>query len=113
KSVCVIVRLHYRDGGDEDHELINGIHFCDIIHGNEVPGSQLAIVCETGPVRSHMRYLAIQPKNPTKIIERIKFVKGMKGDDTAPVIMAVTVERPSAPAEKVGEVRKPAEKDNP
>jgi hypothetical protein len=41
-----------------------------------------------------MRYLAIQPKNPTRVIEVIEFIKGMKGDVTAPVIMAVTVEKP-------------------
>jgi hypothetical protein len=36
-----------------------------------------------------MRYLAITPKRPAKI-EKIEFVKGE--DDTAPVVMAVTVE---------------------
>jgi hypothetical protein len=59
-----------------------------------------------------MRYLAIQPKNTTKVVEEIEFIKG-KDDVTAPVIMAVTVEKPGSPAEKAGEVRKPAEKDVP
>jgi hypothetical protein len=117
KTVCVIVRLHYRDGGQEDHELINGIHFANY-HGDdnerypEIPGSRIAIrLLETGKF-PFIRYLAIQPKTPTKNIEEIEFIKGMK-DVTAPVIMAVTVERPSPPAEKAGEVRKPTEKDNP
>jgi hypothetical protein len=118
KTVCVIVRLHYRDGGKEDHELINGVHFCDYNLDpqkelTDVPGSRLAMRVQRGDGRSNqIRYLAIQPKHPTKVIEEIEFIKGMK-DVTAPVIMAVTVERPAPAAEKVGEVRKPAEKANP
>jgi WD40 repeat protein len=114
KTVCLIVRLHYRDGGKEDHELMNGVHFCDY-HANrgekgcpEVPGSRLAIrLLETeNHLRNQIRYLAIQPKNPAKVIEKIEFIKGMKGDVTAPVIMAVTVERPSPAVQKVGEIRR-------
>jgi hypothetical protein len=107
KTVCVIVRLHYRDGEKEDHELINGVHFCNY-HTNsnkrypELPGSRLAIrLLETGSYPPFIRYLAIQPKNPTKVIEEIEFIKGMK-DVSSPVIMAVTVERPVPPAEKAG-----------
>jgi serine/threonine protein kinase/WD40 repeat protein len=106
KRVCVIIRLHYRDGWEEDHELINGLHFCDYVNGNEVPGSQRAIVCDTRPHQSQMRYLAIQPRSPTKVIEEIELIKGMKGDVTAPVIMAVTVERSSSSAERIGEIRR-------
>ena len=112
KTVCVIVRLHYRDGGEEDHELINGVHF-ENYHGNdnerypELPGSRLAIrLLETGGRFPFIRYLAIEPKNPTRVIEEIEFIKGMKGDVTAPVIMAVTVERPGSSAEKVGAARR-------
>jgi formylglycine-generating enzyme required for sulfatase activity len=47
---------------------------------------------------TQIRYLAIQPKNPSKVIEEIEFIKGMKGDITAPVIMAVTVENPAPPS---------------
>jgi hypothetical protein len=111
KSVCMIARLHYRDGGEEDHELINGVHFCDYANvagrRTEVPGSRLAVqLVPEGDIPRQMRYLAIQPKNPTKVIEEIEFIKGMKGDITAPVIMAVTVERPVPSAEKVGEIRR-------
>src|SRR5262249_35265813 len=97
-ALLMIVRLHYRDGGEEDHELINGVHFCDYnaYEGEkpfEVPGSRFAIrLLEAANHPNQMRYLAIQPKNPTKVIEEIEFTKGMKGDVTAPVIMAVTVE---------------------
>jgi WD40 repeat protein len=112
KTVSMIVRLHYQDGRDEEHELINGVHFSDYnCQGNrrlvDVPGSKPAAIrlLEPAPgALTQIRYLAIQPKNPSKVIEEIEFIKGMKGDVTAPVIMAVTVERPAA--EKVGEVRR-------
>jgi hypothetical protein len=102
KTVCMIVRLHYRDGGEEDHELINGVHFCVFTNAGErktdVPGSRLAIRLIEPPNCpnhiNHIRYLAIEPKERTKVIEEIEFIKGMKGDVTAPVIMAVTVEKP-------------------
>jgi hypothetical protein len=105
KTVSMIVRLHYRDGRTEDHELINGVHFCEF-HAyarrlDDVPGSRLAMRL-LDPVPNDLtqiRYLAIQPKNPSKVIEEIEFTKGMKGDISAPVIMAVTVEKP-APAEE-------------
>jgi hypothetical protein len=118
KTVCMIVRLHYRDGRTEDHELINGVHFGDYNADQDryfdVPGSRLAmrLLDFPGGPLTQIRYLAIQPENPTKVIEEIEFLKA-SNDYTAPVIMAVTVERPGPPAEKVGEVRKPAEKDNP
>ena len=56
-----------------------------------------AIVCDSGKIEGHIRYLAIRPKDPTKVIEEIEFIKGMKGDVTSPVIMAVTVEKPAGP----------------
>jgi tetratricopeptide (TPR) repeat protein/ubiquitin-protein ligase len=102
KTVCMIVRLHYQGGGKEDHELMDGVHFCDynsFRDGIVVPGSRLAIRLET-PVPNgvaHIRYLAIQLENPAKVVEEIEFVKG-KNDDTSPVIMAVTVEKPAPPA---------------
>jgi hypothetical protein len=99
-------------GRTEDHELINGVHFCDFPADArryyDVPGSRFAMRL-LDPVPNELtqiRYLAIQPKSPSKIIEEIEFIKGMKGDITAPVIMAVTVEKPSPSAEKVGEVRR-------
>jgi WD40 repeat protein/serine/threonine protein kinase len=108
KTISMIVRLRYQDGGKEEHELINGVHFCDPNYDaktrlTDVPGSRLAMRVQRGDNTSHqIRYLAIQPKHPTKVIEEIEFIKGMKGDITAPVIMAVTVERP-VQGEKIGE----------
>jgi hypothetical protein len=97
---CMIVRLRYRDGGSEDHQLINGIHFCDFCtfpndRPFEVPGSRFAIRLrrpDGGPTQ--IRYLAIQPRSPGKVIAEIVFIKDAAGGNTAPVIMAVTVEKP-------------------
>jgi hypothetical protein len=113
KTVCMIVRFHYQGGEKEDHELINGVHFCDYNFirdkGNEVPGSRLAIRLDD-PVANqsvHIRYLAIQPEKPAKVIEEIEFLK--VNDNTSPVIMAVTVEKQvngETNSEKVGEIRR-------
>ena len=83
----MIVRLHYEDGKTEDHPLINGEHFADYIRRVDVPGSEFAF----GLRGKQIRYLAIEPQRPAKIT-KIEFVKGP--DNTAPVIMAVTVETP-------------------
>lgn len=86
-SVSLIVRLHYADGASEDHELRNGEHLADYIRRVDVPGSQFAYDLNG----RQLRYLAVEPKRP-ETIERIELVKGP--DDTAPVIMAVTIELP-------------------
>jgi putative heme-binding domain-containing protein len=86
-SVSVILRLHYEDGKTEDHELKNGLHFADYIRRQDVPDSQFAF----GLHGRQIRYLAISPQSSDKIKE-IEFIKGP--DETAPVIMAVTVETP-------------------
>ncbi len=86
-SVSMIVRLHYEDGATEDHPLKNGVHFADYIRRVDVPASQFAFDLAGRQVR----YLAIEPKRQGPI-ERIEFVKGP--DDTAPVVMAVTIESP-------------------
>jgi putative heme-binding domain-containing protein len=86
-SVSVIVRLHYENGKTEDHELKNGLHFADYIRRQDVPDSQFAF----GLHGRQIRYLAISPQRRDKIKE-IEFIKGP--DETAPVIMAVTVETP-------------------
>jgi putative membrane-bound dehydrogenase-like protein len=86
-SVSLIVRLHYEDGKTEDHELKNGIHFADYIRRQDVPDSQFAF----GLRGRQIRYLAISPQRADKIKE-IEFVKGP--DETAPVVMAATVETP-------------------
>jgi putative heme-binding domain-containing protein len=84
-SVSMIVRLHYADGQTEDHPLRNGVHFADYIRVVDVPESKLAFRLRG----QQLRYLALTPKRNAKI-EKIEFVKGP--DDTAPLVMAVTVE---------------------
>ncbi len=84
-SVSLIVRLRYEDGAREDHELKNGVHFADYIRRVDVPGSKFAFQLRG----QQLRYLAIQPKKQDTIAA-IELLKG--SDDTAPVVMAVTVE---------------------
>jgi putative membrane-bound dehydrogenase-like protein len=84
-TVSLIVRLRYADGKTEDHPLVNGVHFADYIQVVDVPGSKLAFRLRG----QQIRYLAITPKRAARI-EQIDFVKGT--DNTAPVVMAVTVE---------------------
>jgi putative heme-binding domain-containing protein len=86
-SVSMIVRLHYDDGKTEDHELKNGEHFADYIRRVDVPGSKFAYNLQGRQVR----YLAVHPKR-AQTIKEVEFVKGP--DQTAPVVMAVTVEAP-------------------
>jgi putative heme-binding domain-containing protein len=84
-SVSMIVRLHYKDGKTEDHELKNGEHFADYIRRVDVPGSTFAFALRG----QQIRYLTIHPKR-AEVVTRIDLVKGR--DSTAPVVMAVTVE---------------------
>lgn len=84
-GVSMIVRLHYADGATEDHPLKNGIHFADYIQRVDVPGSKFAFDLDGRQIR----YLAISPKRQDAI-QKIEFTKG--DDDTAPVVMAVTLQ---------------------
>ena len=84
-SVSMIVRLHYADGSVEDHPLENGVQFADYIRVVDVPGSKLAFNLRG----QQIRYFAIQPRKK-ETIDRIELVKGP--DETAPIVMAVTVE---------------------
>src|SRR5262249_51452295 len=86
-SVSLIVRLHYADGATEDPRLKTGEHFADSTRRVDVPGSQFAF----GLRGRQARYLAVSPQRPEPIKE-VEFVKGP--DDTAPIIMAVTIESP-------------------
>lgn len=86
KTVSMIVRLHFADGMTEDHKLINGIHFADYIRRVDVPESQFAF--QLGG--QQVRYLAVRPKRQEKITQ-IELIKG--SDNSAPIVMAVTVER--------------------
>ncbi len=84
-SVSMVVRLHYADGSVEDHPLENGVHFADYIREVDVPGSKLAFRLRGRQIR----YLAVRPKKHD-VIQRIELVKGP--DQTAPIVLAVTVE---------------------
>lgn len=84
-SVSLIIRLKYCDGSTEDHPLLNGIHMADYISVNEVPESKLAFKLRN----QQLRYLSITPKRTDEISE-IELIKG--DDQTAPVVMAITVE---------------------
>ncbi len=84
-SVSMIVRLHYADGSLEDHPLENGVQFADYIRVVDVTGSKLAFNLRG----QQIRYFAIQPRKQ-ETIDRIELVKGP--DETAPIVMAVTVE---------------------
>ncbi len=83
----MIVRLHYADGTEEDHELINGVHFADYIRRVDVPGSEFAYALGGQQIRR----VSVKPKTD-KLISTIELVKGP--DQSAPIVMAVTVERP-------------------
>jgi putative membrane-bound dehydrogenase-like protein len=84
-SVSMIVRLHYDDGKTEEHSLKNGEHFADYIRRVDVPGSKFAFDLKGRQIR----YLSIEPKRKAKI-EKIELIKG--SDDSAPIVMAVTLE---------------------
>jgi hypothetical protein len=84
-TVSMIVRLNYVDGTSEDHPLKNGVHFADYIRPIDVPGSRLAFKLRG----QQIRYLTIEPRR-RDVIASIELVKG--ADQTAPVVMAVTVE---------------------
>ncbi len=84
-SVSMVVRLHYADGSVEDHPLENGVHFADYIRVVDVPGSRLAFRLRGRQVR----YLKVAPKKHD-VIQRIELVKGP--DQSAPIVLAVTVE---------------------
>ncbi len=87
-TVSVIVRLTYDDGKSEDHELRNGVHFADYIGRFDVPGSKFAYALRN----QQIRYLSVMPKRSDASVKSIEFIKG--SDQSAPIIMAVTVESP-------------------
>ena len=86
-SVSLIVRLHYEDGETESHDLKNGEHFADYIRRVDVPGSKFAYDLNGRQVR----YLAIHPQRKDRI-KHLELVKG--ADNSAPLVLAVTVESP-------------------
>jgi hypothetical protein len=84
-SLSLTVRLEYADGQTEDHPLRNGVHFADYIRRVDVPESRFAFDLRG----KQLRYLAIQPGR-SAVISRLHLIKG--DDETAPVVMGVTVE---------------------
>jgi hypothetical protein len=84
-SASLTVRLHYADGKAEDHRLVNGTHLADYIRRVDVPGSAFAVRFQVG---QQARTVTVTPKR-SAVISRIEFVKG--ADDTAPLVLAVTV----------------------
>ena len=86
KTVSVIVRLHYKGGESEDIELLNGVHIADYIRKVDVPGSEFAYMLGGQQVRR----VTVTPSKPD-LIESIELIKGP--DNSAPIVMAVTVER--------------------
>jgi putative heme-binding domain-containing protein len=86
-SESLLVRLTYDDESQEVHPLINGEHISDYIARNDVPGSTFAF--DLGG--RQIRHVVVVPKQ-SKPITTIELVKG--GDNTAPIVMAVTAEMP-------------------
>ena len=86
-SESLLVRLTYDDESQEVHPLINGEHISDYIARNDVSGSTFAF--DLGG--RQLRHVVVTPKQ-SKPITTIELVKG--GDNTAPIVMAVTVEMP-------------------
>jgi uncharacterized protein len=86
-SESMLVRLTYDDESQEVHPLVNGEHLSDYIARNDVPGSTFAF--DLGG--RQVRHVVVTPKQ-SKPITTIELVKG--GDDTAPIVMAVTAEMP-------------------
>jgi putative membrane-bound dehydrogenase-like protein len=84
-STSMTVKLTYADGTTEEHPLRNGEHFADYISRNDVPGSKFAFSMQG----RQMRMVTIAPKEK-KVIKEIDLVKGR--DQSAPIVMAVTVE---------------------
>lgn len=84
-SVSMLVRFHYSDGSQEDHELFNRQHFADYVGRIDVPGSEFAF--RVGGYQ--MRYLAVHP-GKSATVDRIELIKGE--DPTAPIVMAATIE---------------------
>jgi serine/threonine protein kinase len=86
-TVSMIVRLLYADGKVEDHPLQDGVYFSDFVQIADVPGSVLAFRLHN----RHLRYFSITPKRAEKITQ-IELIKGP--NETAPIIMAITLEQP-------------------
>ncbi|MCC9604132.1 ThuA domain-containing protein [Stieleria sp. JC731] len=83
---AMIVRLHYADGGSEEHVLLNGEHFADYIRRVDVPKSKFAFSTGGGQIR----YLTVTPKR-SEPLASIELAEGTP--EIAPVVMAITIEQ--------------------
>jgi putative membrane-bound dehydrogenase-like protein len=86
-STSMIVRIVYDDGATEDHPLVNGEHVADYIRRVDVSESTFAADLGGRQVRT----VRVEPKRPEPVA-RLELVKG--SDDTAPIVLAITVESP-------------------
>ncbi|MFM8577721.1 MAG: PVC-type heme-binding CxxCH protein [Planctomycetaceae bacterium] len=86
-SNSLIVRIVYADGQIEDHPLVNGVHMADYIRRVDVPESQFAFDLDGRQVRA----LQVVPARQDPIAS-LEFRKG--DDQTAPIVVAVTLELP-------------------
>ena len=84
-SVSLIVRLHYANGETEDLPLENGEHMADYVRRIDVPKSMFAFDLNGRQIRS----IRLHPGR-TDVIREVELLKGP--DDTAPIVMAITVE---------------------
>lgn len=98
EAVVMTVRLLYADGTSEDHELRHGVQICTFYGEKgqpfpDIKGSKFAFKLKDSDKRAkHVRYLALQPKQPDKPIRAIALVKSEA--DTIPNFFAVTIESP-------------------
>ncbi len=90
-STSLIVRLHYKDGSSEDHELKNGVQFATVDRREDVPQSVFAFAMGD----QQMRHVKINPKKNDAIVD-LELVKG--NDTTVPMVLAITAEMPKAAA---------------
>ncbi len=102
ETVTLTVTLRYADGQIETHEWRNGIEVADLdISDNKdaltVSGSRFAFELKN---KRQVRYLTVVPKRPGETVDEVVFVKGPKDEETAPVIFAMTLERPATPQPK-------------
>lgn len=82
------LRLHYADGTQEDHDLLNGVHVADYIRRVDVPGSEFAFAVRN----QQIRYVAVQSQRPTEVVKELEFIKPNPNDVISPITVAVTVE---------------------
>lgn len=91
RNVAIVAKLHYKNGGVEEHQLLNGTHFADwCMPDGNVPTAPVVVQLDN---KRHLRYFSLTPREHD-VIEKIEFVKPDDGDEIAPIFFAITVERP-------------------